>query len=703
MYFHSADQYLSICEQVLREYGAINQTIMHCIFVGPPGVGKSSLLKRLLRMKLDPTKCISTQAVEKSLRVEVIKNISTAVAQMSGFDWQITEDPLVQASGLIAQLATAQEKVFMKGNHSAVEDSNGQVTVQVGQQDSLPSSCTEEADSQVTSLPVQEAECTTSKNPASDPLQFSIAMNFFRRVVKEVGVSSVRVDNPCTLYLTDSGGQPEFQNLLPAIVAGPSVFFVVFPLNQALNSKYEVEYVRPDENKCIRKYTSSFTIKEDLMWSLASIASTEYRDIYGNEVKPKVIFVATFKDKVLHEERQRRLKELKDLIKQTDAFRQHMIVDASETEMVFTINNVSDEEAERDAKKIRAALQKISNDFKVPIPRPWLIFGILVQSLYAENSVICKEECYRLAQDCGIPSDGFEAALQFLHKQTGILHYYKELSELNQIVIRDPQHLFNRVNQLVEKTFVFEETYSSQCTEDFKRGLFTRRDYETCTQDQKNSKLNPSMLLKLLKHLNVVVPLGDGEKYFMPCAITHLDEATAVGDTQSATIHPLLITFKCGYCPKGLFGALVACIANKQVVNCTLSLDESKICRDQIGFMMGLHQLILKINPTYIYIALIPNKADSSLSADLCTLYNDVRKLIEDNIAKACKTLHYSHNANYGLSFVCQCSQWDQVHPAELRRDPLKGRFFLCTQSNKQAPVNPQCCAWLPEVGGQLQ
>ena len=45
---------LSISKQVMEEHGTMDQTIMHCIFVGPAGVGKSSLLKRLLHQKLNP-------------------------------------------------------------------------------------------------------------------------------------------------------------------------------------------------------------------------------------------------------------------------------------------------------------------------------------------------------------------------------------------------------------------------------------------------------------------------------------------------------------------------------------------------------------------------------------------------------------------------------------------------------------------------
>ena len=696
MSFCTDDHMLSICEQVMREYGKTDQTIMHCIFLGPPGVGKSTLLKRLLRMKLDSTRT-STPLAEKSVRVDIIRDVSTCVAQVSSFDWQIIEDPMTHASGLLGQLSTQ------------LKDRNRPVSKPQESLPNLPIATSAEK----SSSPAEEHGHTASRTPDSETSELSKTIDFFRCVLKEKGVSKVHIDNPCTLYLTDSGGQPEFQELLPALVVGPCVFFVVFPLHKDLNSRYEVEYERPDAGKKIHKYTSSLTIKEDIMRSLATIASTKYKNIYGEEVTevdPRVLFVATFKDMVPEKEVcQRTLKELQDFVKETEAFRRGMIVDASETQMVFTINNTSDEEAEKDAKNIRDAFEKLTGCFKVSTPSPWLIFSILVQHVYGKgndmqhehgkHSVISYDECFKLAQECGIKtSDTFEAALQFLHKQTGVLHYYKEPLEFSHIVIRDPQHLLSKVNQLVERTFNFEKTQCTQRTEDFNRGIFKRRDYEMLTKESSSSKLTPSMLLKLLEHRNVIVPLNDGERYFMPCAIAHLDEASSSHPTQSPTIPPLLITFKSGYCPKGLFGTLVACIANKQVANCTLNLDEAKIYRDQICFMLGLRRLLLRFNPTYIYIEVIPYSTDNSLTTDLCTLCNNVRKFIEVNITEACSKLHYSNSANYGLSFICQCSGEDMLHPAEFRPDPVSGHFFLCTRSKREALLKPDCHVWLPEV-----
>ena len=706
--------YLSICKQVMEEHGTMDQTIMHCIFVGPAGVGKSSLLKRLLHEKLDPERC-STQLSEKSVRVEVIRDVSKMVAKVTDFEWKIMEDPVTQGSELIRQWSTKQKKVSKDtstvdySNQKVSEHSDDQTTqtsevraqLEKAFQDNqfIVRSSNEKAPEPTGQVSQTEpSEDTTSSSRDSVPPQHSQhkSMEFLLHVLREKGISELRqhVDNPHTLYLTDSGGQPEFQELLPALVTGPCVFFVVFPLHKDLTLKHEVQYVRPG---CTREYTSSLTVQEDILRSLASIASTKFLDIDGNEVQPKVLLIATFKDKVpLEEDRKKRLKALEALVKETDAFRQKMILSASATQITFTVNNLSDKESEEDAKKIRRVIEQVADEFKIDTPFPWLIFNILVQHVYAKGNVISKEECFKLAQECGIKETEFKAALQFLHKQTGVLHYYEKPPEFSQIVIRDPQHLFSWVTELVERTFG-KSPYGC-CIQNFEKGIFTKEDYDKLTKDLSRSKLTPSMMLKLLKCLNVVVPLGN-QKYFMPCAITHIDEETATGRTQSATIPPLLITFKSGYCPKGLFGGLIACIANIQVGNCTLNLDESKIHRDQICFTMDRHHLLLRVNPTYIYIEIIPNDPKASLST-FCIPCNCVRNLIIANIKTACAKLHYADNIDCHISFECPCNQPEDFHPAALRTD--MNSCFMCIRSKKVIDVRKECYVWLPQVSELL-
>ena len=117
---------------------------------------------------------------------------------------------ITQASGHIGPVPAKQTRGNLGG------DSNEQVSEQTVQ------------------VPISEvlsiSKKITSERADSEPSQlsqFGKTIDFLRHVLKEKGVSGLQQRvNPWTLYLTDSGGQPEFQELLPALVAGPWVFFL---------------------------------------------------------------------------------------------------------------------------------------------------------------------------------------------------------------------------------------------------------------------------------------------------------------------------------------------------------------------------------------------------------------------------------------------------------------------------------------------
>ena len=84
----------------MRESGKVDQTIMHCIFVRPPGVGKSSLLKRLLRMKLDSIESTITQAsghIGPVPTKQTRENLSTVGDSNEQFSEQTVQVPISTA------------------------------------------------------------------------------------------------------------------------------------------------------------------------------------------------------------------------------------------------------------------------------------------------------------------------------------------------------------------------------------------------------------------------------------------------------------------------------------------------------------------------------------------------------------------------------------------------------------------------------
>ena len=154
------------------------------------------------------------------------------------------------------------------------------------------------------------------------------------------------IDEPWTLYITDTGGQPEFQELLPILVSGPSLFFLTFRLNMELNRRYQVEYI-DSKGKSIIPYDSGLTVQEMLLQSLATIASTSIFRIVGDErvaINPNAFLVGTHRDLVSDEHLRQVDSVLQALVRRTKAFREGMIQFASESRLILAVNNLSEGE-----------------------------------------------------------------------------------------------------------------------------------------------------------------------------------------------------------------------------------------------------------------------------------------------------------------------------------------------------------------------
>ena len=108
--YPDVDHYLSICEKVIQEQGEMNQTIMHCMLLGAAGVGKSTLMKRLLGKEVNIEDRTSTQIAQKSVRV-----VSTAVAKVSDLTWKEIDDTAV-ACGIMGQMLMGQEMESTQAN-----------------------------------------------------------------------------------------------------------------------------------------------------------------------------------------------------------------------------------------------------------------------------------------------------------------------------------------------------------------------------------------------------------------------------------------------------------------------------------------------------------------------------------------------------------------------------------------------------------
>ena len=172
-----------------------------------------------------------------------------------------------------------------------------------------------------------------------------------------------------------------------------------------------------------------------------------------------------------------------------------------------------------------------------------------------------------IAKKCNISQDEIQDALWSLHHLLGTIRHFPESEELKNIVINNSQLYFDIVTKIITSTFKLEQNralLSPQACADFhEKGFFTVEDLDKVWSCEKQY-LSSKQLVALLQHLNILAPLNyEGKSgYFLPCALSHADFPLSslpepFGSFEQL-LPSLLVSFECGFTPKGIFSGLVA-------------------------------------------------------------------------------------------------------------------------------------------------
>ena len=531
--------------------------------------------------------------------------------------------------------------------------------------------------------------------PHSELPSHESPLEIFKTALRSKGLQGLRehLKSHWSIYLSNTGGQVEFQELLPLLVSGPSMFFVTFRLDQDLNVRYQIEYetaveTGDDSTPKIFKYTSSSTPLETILQTLASIDAVgtyDYSHKYRKKcaLKYKVFIIGTHRDvldaRIGNEEDvqleiQKINKTIHESVKLASYYR--CIEFATEDQLIFTVNNFS--ESDDDFKLIRSSVQRNvdSGDFVTTSPSHWLIYSLVLRQL--KKQIESYSTCFKIAKDCGITDDEeHREALHFIHTKMGIIRYF-ELDGLNSMIILNPQILFERATKIITETFTFEQVgYHS--TDDFMKGIFDFSEFERITrQKYPDSPLTPALFGDLLEHLHIAARFRVNGilKYFFPCALSHVhDSAVQKQPSQDnpSTIPPLVISFQCGYRPLGIAGALIAYLMNegqnaKEMVQEWILISE-EIYRDEISFSLepSCDTIVLKMFPTHMEVKCLPESDDDRDDYPVQKTCTEVCRSIKAGIEKVNSDINYINNAEPIFTFYCQSANCcSKAHPAKI-------------------------------------
>ena len=715
------EKHIAAVQKAMEERGMLDHTIVHGVFVGPARSGKNSLMERLLG-RMPSSVSPSTGVAESVVQVKVIQKSATFAANVEDSFWSVMDydDEAIKLM-LINSESVAQNKVEISilqieepVDTVASEASSSETPSLNTDQDQNHSERAVDPDSEdewyeaESSFPDdQPAAEPTSIQPACPQLPHSYVppIEIVKIALRKKGREGLEIlqqhfSKTWSLYLTNTGGQMEFQEVLPLLVSGPSMFFFTFRLDRDLNKSYAIEYDLSDGTSA-KPYTSTLTTLEGILQTLASVSAMGTFVYHGLQkraaaLRPKVFLVGTHKDKLDCEKADEYIakvdQQLQKVLKSTSHYA-NLVEFSSPTQLIFTVNNFS--VSDSDFQNIRSAFERVvvRDEFQMTSPSHWLIFSLALRKLTSD--VIGYDQCLEIARQCGLADSEINEALHFIHSKMGLIRYFP-YEDVKDLVVIHPQFLFDKVTELIIGTFTFEKT-TKQTMDDFKKkGIFSLSEFETISS-KTNTSIKPYKFAKLLESLRIAAPFQmDGErKYFFPCVLAHAEKTALQELMLTATPIPqLIVTFECGYCPKGLAGALIKYLmANEMESSYTWEIYTDKIFRNQVSFHVGpLDTIVLRITPTYLEIVCIPDKKvpNREKKCPLANVCSEVRKAIEAGIRQVTSDINYV-NAQHGLTFRCECKG---DHPASLKYLGTQPYILYCSRTNERYTLSPERELW---------
>ncbi len=306
------------------------------------------------------------------------------------------------------------------------------------------------------------------------------------------------------IKMEDTGGQPEFMDMLPALVLGPSLHLIFCKLTDELKSRYTVSFLNPS-GESTPPMESSYTVEEVILQSLSSVScsrslpdtSSASQEGGGKNpllndldtsAKSVAFIVGTHKDLVTEKQIEKFDSDLKEVINNTSFYEEGLVGNATKGRLVVAVDNQNGGAEEVEA--LRLFLEnRIRHHFKkIPIPCSWLIFSLCLRRRIQRLSTL--NSCYRLARQLGMAPWETKLALWFFHHYAGILMYFPDIPELENMVISDVQIIFGSVTNMIVHTFQFGNTTDAAQEWFRKTGQFLLKDVkEALHHQQKNEDL----------------------------------------------------------------------------------------------------------------------------------------------------------------------------------------------------------------------
>ena len=473
------------------------------VLQGPPGSGKSSLKRALLGLDpLPKEQQTATDIVEKAVR-------AISIDKVNNFE-VIGNDTLIEMFA---------DEVRRRKNQ-----------IEIGQSLSIP-------------LTLMNDVTTPVVTPGRSPSVLSIMKAL------DWGTGPFKIYDTNWYHVIDSGGQPQFSDILPLVHRSPSLNIAVVRLTESLDDKPPVRFFEKGSNVYSLPDSLCLSNREMIVRMCQIAASCKAS---GANVVPYVMIVGTHLDK-LGDLALAKIREFNEGLKEIRKEFGHVLICKSEDETIFPINAMAKGEERRECtRKLQECITTFTKRNVTPdtVPLRWLVYQI---DLDKRKGVVKIEDCYKGGKPFGMDRVAVEDSLRFLSKM-GLVHYFPD--DIPDLVLTKTDPLIGRLSKLVKSSFLLPDGLPPAGSERLRiKGLFSKSYLSKVLIDFDLEELSNEKFLQMLQHLKIVVRVSEDD-YFLPSALSlepNVEKSIAV----KMSSVPLVFTWRERFLPRGFFFTVI--------------------------------------------------------------------------------------------------------------------------------------------------
>ena len=481
------------------------------------------------------------------------------------------------------------------------------------------------------------------------------------------------------LHMIDTGGQPEFMEVMPCLIHNSDLTILVLNLEQPLDAYPKVAFHR--DGKSFKRPLPSALTHRQIIKQLARTMQAKICVRVGGHGS-KLIVIGTHYDCIWPWKRSAMLAavnmELKNIF--IPAFKNELIPYRSLDEIIYPVDARTPKH--QVFEQIRQDIKKADIGVEIKIPPAYFMFeqDAILRANTLGRQVLSLDECFQIGAPLEMSRERVEEALVYLH-QNNIFLYFPTI--LPKLVFVDPQVPLDFVNKVVAFG------YKVKCR-DFP-GLRVV-EYEILLQ---NGTISEEMLqheslsscfvpglyeshhaIKLFTHLCVLAPLSESDpalqdkevnhsnkpalepnvsstrKFLMPCMLQDLPDISKF--LPNSLVATFVVHFSNDCAPNGVFGGSLSTLLSSYGWQICSKKDGSPQCLAHN--IVTLHDPKMPAQITYVNATRhyeVHVKADDMVAyASICP---KIRNAIFSAIRSTFEVMHFDETIED--AFLCCCKE----------------------------------------------